>query len=579
MFSNYSCISESRASSLHPHAASGAKKELELALHQLPGKLNINHLRDQRGASPLHYAAQNGHIDACELLIASLGKELLYQRDLCDKTPLHCALYRRKTKTITYLLQLNSDLSCRDSYGNSCFELLLKQSSKDLEFIIYKLQVDCVDDLLRFQLTWCSIVKGNKPLSKYLSKHLTNIDFDLNLGQSLLHIAVKMKDNDVIDSVISKGASIECRDITDFLPFHIACMCGYKDIEKLHFSGMGDSDLCRGIQLAIRNRNFHICSSIHRLNQNLKIDEQTFANILEALDSNLRRINSKNAEKDIKVWENMAKHLLLLVAKDKLTLSSYVFDCAYFGARECFDVLATLCADFDISDQMGRTPLHEACQMNHHAIVEYLLKAGVNPNQTDWRGSTPLHYACAKGNTQIVVALLSYPGVDAGVQDNCGRTPLLISALYKRQEIVQFLVRKDMQAINLHAVDVYGHSILHYTVNLTESTVDLLLSHMDSIQQVETRLKRGLKRWNDKSDYRAWLRNVTKTDFRISHDIGNQTTRSSKTGSAFTFQRKIQFWNHEHLVQEKEQVVGKKSALKCIKCDKYVAHKKKKYVR
>ncbi|KAJ8305364.1 hypothetical protein KUTeg_015909 [Tegillarca granosa] len=358
------------------------------------------------------------------------------------------------------------DLSCRDLYGNSCFELLLKQTTKDLEFIIYKLQVDCVEDLLRFQLTWCSIINENKPLSKYLSKHLTKLDFDLNLGQSLLHIAVRMKDNDVIDSIISKGASLEFRDITGFLPFHIACRCGYKDIEKLYFNGMEDSDLCRGIQLAIKYRYFHICSSIHHLNRSLKVDEQTFAAILEVLDKELRDVShDKGVEKDYKVWENMAKHLLLLVAKDKITLNSY------------------------------------------------------------------------------------------------------------------FLIRKDAQAINLHAVDVYGHSILHYTVNLTESTIDMLLTHISSVQEVETRLKRGLKRWNDKSDYRAWLRKVTLTDFRKSHCSENPSTKSSKPGSAFKFQTKIHSWDPEQQSHDIEQRIGKKSAVKCIKCNKYVAHKKKKYVR
>ena len=54
-------------------------------------------------------------------------------------------------------------------------------------------------------------------------------------------------------------------------------------------------------------------------------------------------------------------------------------------------------ANVNHTDYSGRTPLHEACERGHTAIVVALLGAGANANQAGYNGGTPLLAACQEG--------------------------------------------------------------------------------------------------------------------------------------------------------------------------------------
>jgi ankyrin repeat protein len=110
-------------------------------------------LTDPRGATPLHYAAANGKLDVCEILVAGMGSEMIYHTDNGKCSPLHRALYRRRAATITYLIQLNADIDTPDNNGNNCLDLLYKQNPKDIEFIISKLETDCVDNRGQYDIS------------------------------------------------------------------------------------------------------------------------------------------------------------------------------------------------------------------------------------------------------------------------------------------------------------------------------------------------------------------------------------------------------------------------------------------
>lgn len=53
-------------------------------------------------------------------------------------------------------------------------------------------------------------------------------------------------------------------------------------------------------------------------------------------------------------------------------------------------------AEVDLSDKLGRTPLHYAASFVHHKCLKILLTQGCAVDKQDTNGCTPLHYACAK---------------------------------------------------------------------------------------------------------------------------------------------------------------------------------------
>ncbi len=56
----------------------------------------------------------------------------------------------------------------------------------------------------------------------------------------------------------------------------------------------------------------------------------------------------------------------------------------------------------------GNTPLHRACQYNHHRSAELLIKYGAIVAATDYDNQTPLHWACTNNYKAIAQLLLEH---------------------------------------------------------------------------------------------------------------------------------------------------------------------------
>ncbi|GJC77684.1 ankyrin-3 [Colletotrichum liriopes] len=74
-------------------------------------------------------------------------------------------------------------------------------------------------------------------------------------------------------------------------------------------------------------------------------------------------------------------------------------------------------------DGRGRTALQYACEAGHLAIAEVLIEAGSTVQAADNVGKSPLHHACRNGSTDIAEMLIE-AGADVCARDNKGRTPI-----------------------------------------------------------------------------------------------------------------------------------------------------------
>ena len=69
------------------------------------------------------------------------------------------------------------------------------------------------------------------------------------------------------------------------------------------------------------------------------------------------------------------------------------------------------------------TALHNAARKGNTKTVNFLLRAGANPNTQNNRGETPLHEAAQMGRTETVQLLLK-KGANPDAQNKHGETPL-----------------------------------------------------------------------------------------------------------------------------------------------------------
>lgn len=520
---NFLFLTECRGTPLHIFAAIGLKEELRTAIHQLQDGTTAKFLTDQRGATPLHYAAVNGNLDICEIIVAGMGSEMIYQSDNWKRTPLHRALYRRKAQTITYLIQLNADVDTEDFTGNSCLDLLYKQNAKDIEFIVSKLETDCVDNRVQFCLCYMSMRNKNFSHVLQLAQSIS-VSSEVQIGNTLLHLSAEFKLLDVTKMLVSKGFDKSQRDLTEFLPFHIACKFGTIDqIQILMYPEMNDSDVNKGLQLCIRHGHIKGCHEINVFRQDIVLEETTVCMVMKTVQATFRKFKHKYIDEEpLKHFENMASMLLPTIKSIPDVLNTYVYDAALYGASETLILLKSLGASFNTCDFSGRSPLHEAAQSNKLRCVQVLLKGGANPNTVDWRGSTPLHYACGAGNANIVKCLMENKHVKVNIKDVNGRTPLLVAAYYCKNDIVCYLLRNCEQVVDLTVQDEDGYGLLHFSIHLKESTFDLIVEKM-STRSKPMIVDESVRTKHQIPDH-SWIGEVIFTDFRAHlHDMDEST--------------------------------------------------------
>lgn len=127
---------------------------------------------------------------------------------------------------------------------------------------------------------------------------------------------------------------------------------------------------------------------------------------------------------------------------------------------------------FDVNKvyKYGRTPLHYAAGRHSTECVKMLLDANANIHAIDENGQTPLHYA-ASGEMnppdpssyefpEIVHALIN-AGIDINLQDNDGKTALMLSVDTSYGEVFDILLASKADII---LQDNNGMDIMNYAI-------------------------------------------------------------------------------------------------------------------
>jgi cytohesin len=97
-------------------------------------------------------------------------------------------------------------------------------------------------------------------------------------------------------------------------------------------------------------------------------------------------------------------------------------------------------ADINKASVGGMTPLYTAAGSGHDAVVRALVGAGVDINKAIDDGSTPLYFA-AEFNHETVARALMEAGADVKKADDIGATPLFIAAGDGHETVARTLIQ------------------------------------------------------------------------------------------------------------------------------------------
>ncbi|XP_045018511.1 ankyrin repeat domain-containing protein 26 [Bubalus bubalis] len=134
--------------------------------------------------------------------------------------------------------------------------------------------------------------------------------------------------------------------------------------------------------------------------------------------------------------------------RDKKNRTALHLACAN-GHSEVVALLLERKCQLNLCDSEYKTALMKAIECQEEECATLLLEHGADPNVTDVDGNTALHYAVFCQNVSLAAKLLSYnANIEARNEDDL--TPLLLGISERKQQMVEFLVKKEA---DIHAVD------------------------------------------------------------------------------------------------------------------------------
>jgi ankyrin repeat protein len=165
------------------------------------------------------------------------------------------------------------------------------------------------------------------------------------------------------------------------------------------------------------------------------------------------------------------------------------------GHKAVVKVLLKAGADFEAEDVFGRTPLFKAAGHGHEAIINVLLEAGAKFKLKDHFGWTPLDSAVESGHEAVVkLLLLLNPGIFLEPSTSYGHGPgprrglLIRSIVFRHHGIVKLLIEAGAE---LEYKDSDGRTPLSHAAGIENAPLATVKLLVEAGAELETKDNHG----------------------------------------------------------------------------------------
>uniref|UniRef100_A0A915JAJ3 Uncharacterized protein n=1 Tax=Romanomermis culicivorax TaxID=13658 RepID=A0A915JAJ3_ROMCU len=149
-------------------------------------------------------------------------------------------------------------------------------------------------------------------------------------------------------------------------------------------------------------------------------------------------------------------------------------DVVHYLIKKGVDIEQTGCVVFDGETVEGVPSLWCAAAAGHFEIVKLLVDNKADVNHTTATNSTPLRAACFDGHLNIITYLVER-GADVEIANKHGHTSLMIACYKSRIDVVKYLLSVNA---NVNTKSLKGNTALHDSAEAGNTEiVELLLDH------------------------------------------------------------------------------------------------------
>ncbi|XP_019366016.1 PREDICTED: histone-lysine N-methyltransferase EHMT1 isoform X2 [Gavialis gangeticus] len=202
---------------------SARQGELQKVLLMLVDGIDPNFkMEHQNKRTPLHAAAESGHVDICHMLIQA-GANI----DTCSedqRTPLMEAAENNHLETVKYLIKAGALVDPKDAEGSTCLHLAAKKGHYDVvQYLLSNGQMDvnCQDDGGWTPMIWATEYKHIELVKLLLAKG-SDINIRDNEENICLHWAAFSGCVDIAEILLAAKCDLHAVNIHGDSPLHIA---------------------------------------------------------------------------------------------------------------------------------------------------------------------------------------------------------------------------------------------------------------------------------------------------------------------------------------------------------------------
>jgi ankyrin repeat protein len=415
-------------------------------------------LTDKKLATPLHYAARNGHTPVIDVLISS-GNIDVNIFDTNGMTPLHYSSFAGISSACKRLLDANSNPHICDTCGRTPHFMASYSGNIECLQMLMPLPDKLNDAFNRSLLHYASSGQSFECLN-YLLDNYSQM-FDVNqrdlYGMTALHYAsISNEDNDTcVEICLKYGSKANIPDNNGFYPIHFAAATGITSALHLLISAHNWKD----VKLDVCPTH---CAAFYGKQESLQLLlENDFQDIGPALEYSILKehngcvkvildfLNDSNSCQFSKFSSHIINQSILVASQ--------------YALHDTLNLLLNYVNNIDFSDHRGRTPLMLAALNDSGAeCVELLLQNKANPNATDSQKRNALFYAIYSGVEESVKCLLKFGALP---QSRCvnGKTAYHIASLLGQSDILWTLLNFDNSFSPETLTDREGLTPIHWS--------------------------------------------------------------------------------------------------------------------
>ena len=403
-------------------------------------KTNI-HIKSNNGKDAIFYAAQNGHIKVCELLLKQKADPNVSVSGRFGGTPLSLAARKGNLELVELLIENGAKINYR---GKADYPPLFEAVKKGkYNVVLYllgkKASVKITDktgvDVFNYAYD-ARIIRVLKKAKRGKFKIAKGVD--LRASEKLFKCLEKNCPLKTAIKLLKRGASITDRDKGRRTYLHYCAIFGNAKVARYllnHGAEVDPVDHQRGTPLtsaAYRGHTDVVRLLIKRrarinhkaMGSNTALTYAKWGGHSQIVDL-LKKYGSKDGQDDLKFYE-------------------YIRKGNFRGVRRYYRKVSDINHPMEFSD----TPLHVAAAKGYAKICRFLLKRKAKVNKTAGTNRyTPLHYAAAYNKLKAIRVLMRYRA-KVEPSTRCGLTPLGLAVANDNYSVVKYLIRMGSKNLN-----------------------------------------------------------------------------------------------------------------------------------